>query len=237
MSWERMYFKKNKAYVKVDEEGLPLIVEGRAEVRYKPDDKRSYRVSPDNISPLDDPPQSGGDRGSDSKKSGKKASKPREKTEKRKAEARDEPADSRTVVAWTDGACSGNPGDAGAGVVLMYGRHRLEISRYLGQGTNNIAELTAIKIVLEKMKDARRPLHIHTDSTYSIGVLSKGWKAKKNQELVAEILAMLEGFKGVRFIKVAGHAGIEENELADELARLAVSNRENLEERRVITPE
>src|SRR5690606_30830355 len=91
------------------------------------------------------------------------------------------------IIVYADGACSGNPGPAGLGVVIMDGDERRELSEYLGEGTNNIAELTAIKRAAEALAGRDEPIHMFTDSSYSIGVLTKGWKAKKNPELVASV--------------------------------------------------
>src|SRR5262244_3864459 len=111
------------------------------------------------------------------------------------------------ILAYTDGACSGNPGPMGIGIVLKSGSHRKEISEYLGpRGTNNIAELTAIQRALESVKDRRRPIVVYSDSAYAIGVLSKGWKAKANQELIARIRTIVASFYDLRFQKVEGHA-------------------------------
>lgn len=127
------------------------------------------------------------------------------------------------IHAWTDGACTGNPGPMGIGVVLISGTHRKEISEYLGPvGTNNIAELTAILRALESVKDRKRPIVIYSDSAYAIGLLSMGWKAKANKELVEKIRQFLRMFPDVQFVKVAGHAGVPENERCDELARAAI---------------
>ena len=136
------------------------------------------------------------------------------------------------VQIYTDGACSGNPGPAGAGVLLEYQGTQLLLSKYLGTGTNNIAELTAVKMALEAMKDRNRPVDLHSDSSYVIGLLTKNWKARQNTELVEEIRRLLSGFRDVRFIKVKGHAGIAKNELADELARKAVETRKDMQERK-----
>lgn len=130
------------------------------------------------------------------------------------------------IVIYTDGACSGNPGPAGAGVVMMCAGRRKELSAFLGQGTNNIAELTAILRGLQWVKSSNRTLLIHTDSSYSIGVLSR-WKAKANAELIGQIKREMRRFADLRLIKVAGHAGIPENERCDELARQAVSSRQS----------
>lgn len=129
------------------------------------------------------------------------------------------------ILIYTDGACSGNPGPAGLGVVVASGQPRQELSEYLGKATNNIAELTAILRGLELVEDPRRPVLIHTDSSYSIGVLTKDWKPKANLELIAQIKARMRQFPRLKLVKVAGHAGVPENERCDVLARGAVSRR------------
>ncbi len=129
------------------------------------------------------------------------------------------------ILAYADGACSGNPGPAGLGVVMCWDDHRQELSEYLGNATNNIAELTAILRVLEAAPEKDRPVRIYSDSQYSIGVLSKGWKAKANRELIATIRTLLAEFDDVEFFHVRGHAGVELNERADDLAVLAVESR------------
>jgi ribonuclease HI len=135
------------------------------------------------------------------------------------------PATADTVHIWTDGACTGNPGPAGIGVVVIDGTKRKEHSEYLGPGTNNIAELTAVLRGLDMITDTTRPVRVYTDSSYSIGVLSMNWKAKANVELIGEIKDRIRAFRDVRFVKVAGHAGIPENERCDELARNAITGR------------
>ena len=137
----------------------------------------------------------------------------------------DTPAPDGTVVAYTDGACTGNPGPAGWGAILRFGTHVRELSGYLGRATNNIAELWAIKATLEAVTDRSMPVRIYTDSAYSLGILTRNWKPKANQELVAEIRSLIAEFDRVEVLKVAGHAGIPDNEKADELARLAIPGR------------
>lgn len=134
------------------------------------------------------------------------------------------PASADTIHVWTDGACTGNPGPAGLGVVVIDGTQRKEHAEYLGHGTNNIAELTAVLRGLDMVTDTERPVRVYTDSSYSIGVLSMNWKAKANVELVAEIRDRLRAFRDVKFVKVAGHAGIPENERCDQLARGAITS-------------
>ena len=127
------------------------------------------------------------------------------------------------IHVWTDGACTGNPGPAGLGVVIIDGKERRELSEFLGMGTNNIAELMAILRGLEEVRDRERPVIVYSDSAYSIGLLSKNWKAKANVELVEKLRKLVRQFADLRFVKVAGHAGVALNERVDELARLAVS--------------
>jgi ribonuclease HI len=129
-----------------------------------------------------------------------------------------------TVIAYADGACSGNPGPAGLGVVILDGTRRVELSEYLGVQTNNIAELTAVLRALREVPPAS-PLVIHTDSQYTIGVLQKGWKAKANATLIAELRDVLAAHEQTRLAYVPGHAGVILNERADALAREAVSGR------------
>jgi ribonuclease HI len=129
------------------------------------------------------------------------------------------------IHVWTDGACTGNPGPAGLGVVIVDGDKHTELSEYLGEGTNNIAELTAILRGLETVADKARPTIVYSDSQYSIGLLTQNWKAKKNVELVEDLRALCRRFKDLRFVKVAGHAGIPLNERVDQLAREAVERR------------
>ena len=88
--------------------------------------------------------------------------------------------------------------------------------------TNNIAELTAIKVALEELTRVDLPVRIFSDSSYAIGLLTKNWKPKKNQALVLEIKALMGKFYDLAFIKVKGHAGIKENEVADFLATSAI---------------
>ncbi|MFO0573761.1 MAG: ribonuclease H [Polyangia bacterium] len=135
------------------------------------------------------------------------------------------------IHVYTDGACTGNPGPMGIGVVILDPSSgqggeplRRELTEYLGTGTNNIAELTAILRGLQQLPRGRSVV-VYSDSAYSIGLLSQNWKAKANQELVAELRRVVREFQHVRFVKVLGHSGVPENERCDELARQAILRR------------
>lgn len=130
------------------------------------------------------------------------------------------------IVCFTDGACKGNPGPAGAGAVVRLPDGRvMERAVALGQGTNNVGELTAIGVAMDLLDEAGIPddveVHVLTDSKYSNGVLVLGWKAKANRALIAEVKAKLARRRPtVHWI--AGHVGIADNERADALANRGV---------------
>ncbi len=128
---------------------------------------------------------------------------------------------------YTDGACSYNPGPAGIGVVLMYRGHRKEISKYIGDATNNIAELMAIKIGLEAIKKSHRniPTVVYTDSQYCHGMFTKDWNPKKNVELIMEMKRLVNEFRYIGFKWVKGHGNDPNNIRADELAVSAIKGK------------
>jgi ribonuclease HI len=213
--WVYATLRGQRVYARANEDGSLAAKGGRVEIRYKPNDGRRYDARADNLEVERGslmPDETCGPAGV--------VKKPAEKA----AVSTSETLAQGGVVAYADGACSGNPGPAGAGVVILDGPSRLEISEYLGQGTNNIAELTAILRALEAIEPARAMV-IHTDSQYSIGVLQKGWKAKANQELIATVKGALGGRSATRLQYVPGHAGVLLNERADALAREAVTSR------------
>lgn len=126
------------------------------------------------------------------------------------------------ICIYTDGACYGNPGLSGIGILLRFRGHEKEISRYIGIATNNIAELEAIRVGLDSLKKVDIPVIVFTDSKYAHGVLSLGWKAKKNTELINSIRKLASKFKNLAFRKVKGHSGHPGNERADFLATNAI---------------
>ena len=128
------------------------------------------------------------------------------------------------ILAFTDGACSGNPGPAGIGIVLVCGSHRKEISEYIGEATSNIAELSAVVRALSTIKDRDRHVILHTDSEYTIGALTNAWKIRANKHLIDQARALAATFTHLRFEWIPGHAGIVENERCDVLARGAIQS-------------
>lgn len=134
---------------------------------------------------------------------------------------------------YTDGACRGNPGPGGWGVVLSYQGSRKTLRGYDPQTTNNRMELTA---VIEGLRALNRTcdVQINTDSKYVMQGISdwisnwkrNGWKTAakkpvKNYDLWQQLDQEVAGHS-VDWKWVKGHSGIEGNELADQLANEAI---------------
>lgn len=216
--WKRMSFKGNKVWAATNEDGSLLVKDEKVLVKYNLKQDYEYTVRVDNLHPVDQAIPASKKKKISTKKPAKKSAKPT--LAKEIKDEADQP--DNCIKIYTDGASSGNPGPAGIGALLMFGDKEKRISEYIGQGTNNIAELTAIKVALEELKRYDLPVRIYSDSSYSIGLLTKGWKPKKNQELVSDIKDIMKKFTDLAFIKVKGHAGIKENEIADYLATSAI---------------
>lgn len=182
-------------------------------MRYRLGASKSYRTGPENLIDID------GEIIEDADFGGEKAATVTSLRETPKVEATD-----ATIVIHTDGACSGNPGPAGIGVHLVRPAEIVEISEFIGEGTNNVAELTAILRALEALTEAEEGAHIHlfTDSGWSLGVLIGGWKAKTNLTLIKKVQEQIARFANLELLKVRGHAGQDGNEEADHLATKAV---------------
>jgi ribonuclease HI len=142
-------------------------------------------------------------------------------------------SDDKTVEIFTDGACSGNPGPGGWGVLLRWRGTEKELFGGEADTTNNRMELMAAIRALESLK---RPMQIvlFTDSRYVMDGITKwihnwkrnGWrtankKAVKNDDLWQRLDSAMADHD-IKWQWVKGHAGHEENERADELARRGV---------------
>jgi ribonuclease HI len=130
------------------------------------------------------------------------------------------------IVIYTDGAARGNPGPGGLGVVMMYGKHRKELSEGYKLTTNNRMELLAVIRGLETLKRDDLRVKIYTDSRYVSDAVNKGWvfnweakrfKKKKNVDLWQQFLELYRRYS-ISFVWVKGHASIPENERCDQLA-------------------
>lgn len=142
----------------------------------------------------------------------------------------------KSVEIFTDGACLGNPGAGGYGVILRYGGKEKELSEGFKDTTNNRMELLAAITGLKSLKE-KCSVTIYTDSQYLKNGIENGW-AKKwrangwmrnknepalNPDLWKQLLDLVE-FHDVKIIWVKGHAGHPENERCDFLATQAAKN-------------
>jgi len=141
----------------------------------------------------------------------------------------------KKVSIYTDGACSGNPGKGGWGAVLKFGDQEKNISGFHAETTNNRMELSGVIFALKALKESCE-VELFSDSKYVLDGITKwidGWKAKgwktaskqpvKNQDLWIELDFERSRHK-IEFIWVKGHSGDKYNELADELATMAIKN-------------
>ncbi|MCE5243064.1 MAG: ribonuclease HI [Desulfobacteraceae bacterium] len=142
--------------------------------------------------------------------------------------------ESEPVEIFTDGACSGNPGPGGWGVVLRQGELETELSGFEARTTNNRMELTAVVEALRKLDDTACKIVITTDSRYlkdGITTWIKTWKRNgwrtssrepvKNRDLWEAIDSAARQHQ-IEWRWVRGHRGHPENERCDELARDAI---------------
>ncbi len=144
------------------------------------------------------------------------------------------------ITIYTDGACVGNPGPGGYGVLIL-GLKPKRLSGGFAHTTNNRMELMACIKALEEMEGKKTPIELFTDSTYVRNGITdwvNGWKAKgwktsmkkpvKNADLWMRLDA-LNGQSNVEWKWVRGHNGNPHNETVDTLATCAAAGR-HLEE-------
>ena len=136
----------------------------------------------------------------------------------------------KKVEIFTDGACSGNPGPGGYGVVLRYNGIEKELSGGEKMTTNNRMELTAAIVGLSALKE-KCAVTLYSDSKYLIDAINCGWALKwrengwmrnkrdeaQNPDLWERLLELLDAHE-VSLVWVKGHAGHPENERCDRLA-------------------
>jgi len=138
------------------------------------------------------------------------------------------------VIIYSDGACEGNPGPGGIGVILIYTESRREFSRGYRLTTNNRMEILAVITGLEAIKKSSK-VTVYSDSKYVVDAVTLGWvqnwrsmdwirkggKRVPNADLWKKLLALIEQHE-LNFVWVKGHAGDPENERADHLSYAAI---------------
>jgi ribonuclease HI len=223
--WRKVVFKGQEIWGECDADGELLERSGRVRIAYKEGAAKAYATFKGRIEVSASSALSEFTIAVDGKGGGKTKQKANSSLFGGTAADLVNPA---LIHLWTDGACTGNPGPAGAGTVLLRGESKTEWSTWLGEGTNNIAELVA---VLQGVQELERPIEsdlvVHTDSQYVIGVCAKNWKAKANKELIAELKVALADAPRVVWHWVRGHEGVELNERCDQLARDAIVRRDS----------
>lgn len=131
-----------------------------------------------------------------------------------------------SIILYTDGAASGNPGPGGYGVVLKCGNLRKEMSGGYARTTNNRMELMAVIVGLEAVKWEHAVIEVYSDSSYVVKAITenwiagwqqRGWKKVKNVDLWIRFLEVYRQHQ-VTFHWLKGHAGHPENERCDRLA-------------------
>jgi len=143
-----------------------------------------------------------------------------------------------SIEIYTDGACKGNPGAGGYGVVLVSGDRNRELSGGFRKTTNNRMELLAC---IEGLRSLKRPCKVvlTSDSKYVVNAMVKGWAKKwrskgwrlspskpaKNPDLWAQLLDLCDEHR-VEFKWVKGHNDHPQNERCDELAVVASAGKE-----------
>ncbi len=142
----------------------------------------------------------------------------------------------KIVDIYTDGACSGNPGEGGYGIVMLYNGARKEVNKGFKLTTNNRMELLAVIDALNLLKEPCK-VNLFSDSKYVVQAITDGWlvgwvqknwknskkEPVKNIDLWKQLLPLLNKHE-IEFIWVKGHADNVENERCDELARDAIKN-------------
>ena len=137
------------------------------------------------------------------------------------------------VIIYTDGSAKGNPGKGGYGVVMIFGKHRKEISEGFELTTNNRMELLSVIVALENLKKQNLNVVVYSDSKYVVNAVEKKWlfgwekknfSKKKNSDLWTRFLYVYRKHK-VRFVWVKGHSNVKENERCDQLAVKAAESK------------
>ena len=143
-----------------------------------------------------------------------------------------------TITIFTDGACRGNPGPGGYGIIIKVGRNETELSGGFRLTTNNRMEIMPVIIALERLKNPSDVV-VYSDSQYLVNAMSEGWakrwqknnwmRNKKDKALNPDIwqrLLQLCEYHRVDFRWIKGHSAHKENERCDALSVAAATRKD-----------
>lgn len=130
---------------------------------------------------------------------------------------------SEKIIIYTDGGARNNPGPAGAGAVIVHGKKKVTLKKFLGSQTNNWAEYEAVALALHEAKKhglAGRTIEVRMDSKLAVEQILGNWKIKEPtlKPQVAKVRALLADFPKYHFV----HIPREENAEADALVNEAI---------------
>ena len=138
------------------------------------------------------------------------------------------------ITIYTDGSSRGNPGPGGFGLILLWGKHKKEISKGYRLTTNNRMELMAVIKGLEAITKKELPVVIYSDSQYVVRAIEEGWLkkwmstdfkgGKKNKDLWTQYHHLSQKMK-IKMAWVKGHADNPFNNRCDELATAAADGK------------
>lgn len=141
------------------------------------------------------------------------------------------------IRAYTDGACSGNPGPGGWASIILLPHDKQEISGFEFDSTNNRMELKAVvETIRLALSMGYTRVDIYSDSAYVVNAVKKEWLKKwghngwqtvdgkpvKNKDLWLRLVELLSKSKYINIIKIKGHSDDKNNDLADKLAKREV---------------
>ena len=135
---------------------------------------------------------------------------------------------------YTDGACSGNPGDGGIAYIIVNDENVIieEFSRYFPNTTNNRMELLAVIFAIKSLSDKAYNFTIYSDSTYVVNAINKGWLEvwekngflkRKNADLW-KIFIYISKNRNIKFVWIKVHADNFYNKKCDLLAKDAIKS-------------
>ena len=190
MPWERRRYRKNKAWLRVDSHGKPLLDErGLAPLRFKPTDERTYSVRPDDVAEIE-------------------AEHPEPDAQAEGGGTRDAATeDPSTIQLHVHGVATGNPGPGGLGVVLCWQGRRREIQRYVVEATEQEAQLLALLAALGAVRKPSLPVAIHAEASYLSEVLDPEYHPRADLALVEALRRERRRFDVLRFVPVQPESG------------------------------